>query len=149
MGDAPGDWRRDCSAPSAMRGWHISRCLAALAALTCVGCHATTAVPLVGLGPMRVGDPTLYDDALTAVRETGHTLVYADPARGRLAVRAHADPTRRTVLVVQCSRDGYLTIFPEGRGVVREGDALIVEPALRREWLELAIALEEHVPEVR
>lgn len=132
-----------------MSDWHISRGLVALVALACAGCHATAAVPLVGLGPMRAGDPTLYDDALAVARETGHTLVHADPVHGRFAVRARTDPTRRTVIVVQCSRDGYLTIYPDGGDVVRRGDALDVSAALRTEWLELAIAIEAGVPEVR
>ncbi|MFO0680960.1 MAG: hypothetical protein U0234_02865 [Sandaracinus sp.] len=132
-----------------MSSWHISRVLGVLGLLACAGCHATTAVPIVGIGPMRVGDATLYDDALAAVRESGHTLVQADPAHGRFAVRARTDPTRRTLLVVQCSRDGYLTIHPEGGDVVRRGDEIDVSPALRTEWLELALAIEAAVPEVR
>ncbi len=129
--------------------WHTLRGLAIAAALACAGCHATSAVPFVGLGPIRVGDPTLYDDAVAAARDAGHVLVRADPAHGRFAVRARSDPSRGTVLVVQCSRDGYVTIHPEGSSVVRRGDEIDAPPALRREWLELAIAIDENVPEVR
>lgn len=104
---------------------------------------------MLGVGPLRANDPTLFDDALTAVREAGHPPVHSDPAHGSFSVRASSDPQRRTLFVVQCSRDGFVTVTPSGGAVVREGDRFLVSRALRDEWAELVMAIERSVPETR
>jgi hypothetical protein len=117
-------------------------------AFAMAGCHHAARVPLLGIGPLRAGDPTLYDDALRAVRAAGHAPVRTDPVHGRFSVRALSDPSRETLFVVQCSRDGYVTVAPEGRLVTRQGDLFEVTRAVREEWTDLVLALERTVPEV-
>lgn len=80
-------------------------------------------------------------------RAAGHPPLHADAEHGRFEVRASSDPTRETTFVVQCSRDGFVTVTPEGRRVIRNGDTFEVTPEVRREWAELVIAIERTVPE--
>ena len=110
------------------------------------GCHPR-AVPLLGYGPIRADDPTLFEDAVSAARTAGHPPVSTDPTHGSFVVRAYEDPTRSTIFVVQCSRDGYLTIVPTGPHVVRIGDRFLVDPDVRNELAELVAALERAIPE--
>jgi hypothetical protein len=117
------------------------------AALT--GCHGAVYTPVLGVGPLRANDPTLFDDAMSAVREAGHPPVRSDPEHGVFSVRAMSDPQRRTLFLVQCSRDGFVTVTPTGGDVVREGDRFLVSRAVRAEWTELVMAIERSVPETR
>jgi hypothetical protein len=113
------------------------------------GCHGPVYTPMLGIGPLRAEDPTLFDDAMSAVRETGHPPVRSDPEHGVFSVRANSDPQRRTLFLVQCSRDGFVTVTPSGGDVVREGDHFLVSRAMRTEWAELVMAIERSVPETR
>ena len=122
--------------------------LLSMTAIAAVGCH-THAVPLLGTGPFRVDDPGVYDDALVASRRAGHPAIRVDPDHGRFAVRAQSDPMRQTVFIVQCSRDGFVTVTPTGGRVVRTRDTFVVPPALRTEWTNLVWALEHAIPESR
>jgi hypothetical protein len=112
------------------------------------GCHHDSLVPLLGIGPVSTG-AEVFDDAVRAARESGHSPIRTDPEHGRFAVRARADPSRQTVFIIQCSQDGYVTIVPEGGGVVRIGDAFRLTSPMRAEYGELAIALERAIPEER
>ena len=112
------------------------------------GCHRDGLVPLLAVGPVRTG-AAVFEDAVRVARESGHPAIRTDPEHGRFAVRALADPSRQIVFVVQCSRDGYVTIVPEGGGVVRTGDSFRLTTAMRTEYGELAIALERGIPEER
>ncbi len=125
------------------------RALILVAALSGAGCARTTRAPLLGIGPFRPGDPTLYDDAIAAARDAGHPAVRTDPERGLFAVRAASDPMRRTYFVVQCSRDGFLTITPQSPDIVRTGDSFTLSRELRDEYGELVLALERSIPETR
>jgi hypothetical protein len=128
-------------------GWHSVALVGVIIALAS-GCHARS-TPLLGIGPLRRDDPTLYDDALAVARESGHAPVEADSVHGRFSVRATSDPTRRTVFIVQCSRDGFITVTPEGPRVARQGDAFMMTRALGQEWRDLVVSIERGVPEVR
>ena len=123
--------------------------LIALLGTGVLGCHREVHAPLLALGPLRADDPTLYDDAVRAAAESGHRPVRVDPEHGRFAVRANTDPSRETVFVVQCSRDGYITIVPQGGRVVRAGDEFELWPELRCEYAQFAIGMERLIPEAR
>src|SRR5207249_1695868 len=111
------------------------------------GCHhATVAVPMLGVGPLRAEDPSLYEDVVNALRAAGHPPVRSDPEHGRFSVRATSDPNREIVFVVQCSRDGYVIVTPESRRLRREGEAYLVAPEVRTEWSEIIMAIERSVP---
>jgi hypothetical protein len=123
--------------------------LVAIVGIVVAGCHGPAHVPLLGVGPLRVGDPTLFDDTVTAVRAAGHPPVRSDPEHGRFTVRATADPTRATLFVIQCSRDGYVTVMPTGGHVTRTGDLFEVSQEIRNEWADLVMAIERSVPETQ
>ena len=126
-------------------------CRATLALLlTCVaGCHHAAMMPLLAVGPLHRGDAGVLDEALDAARASGHPSFHSDLEHGRFVVHANSDPSRRARFVVQCSRDGYVTITPEGDGVVREGDRFTMPREMRDEYAELAVVLERAIPEER
>lgn len=133
-----------------MRGWHILRLLGIAALMATAGCHhGAVQVPLLGVGPLRAEDPTLYDDVIAALRSAGHPPVRSDPEHGRFTVRATSDPNRSTVFVVQCSRDGFVTVAPQGARIEHHGDQFVVSTELRTEWAELIMAIERTVAETR
>lgn len=123
--------------------------LVAIVGIAIAGCHGPVHVPTLGVGPLRADDPTLFDDTLTAVRAAGHPPVRSDPEHGRFTVRATSDPGRATLFVIQCSRDGFVTVTPSGGNVTREGETYVVSRELRTEWADLVMAIERSVPETR
>jgi len=124
-------------------------CRAALALLLTfvAGCHRTSVMPLLAVGPLRRGDPGVLDEALDAARLSRHPSFRTDAAHGTFSVHVHADPTRSARFVIQCSQDGYVTITPEGGGVERHGDVFLLPYEMREEYAELAMALEQGIAE--
>lgn len=134
--------------------WHILRRVGPAGvialAVAASGCHhELVQVPLLGVGPLRAEDPTLYTDVLEALRASGHPPMRTDPEHGRFTVRATSDPHRETTFVVQCSRDGFVLVTPEGQRVHHEGDLFEVSPDVRTEWAGLITTIERTVSEAR
>ncbi len=62
--------------------------LVAIFGIFVAGCHGPAHVPLLGVGPLRAGDPTLFDDTITAVRAAGQQdYIVADGTSCRHQIR--------------------------------------------------------------
>lgn len=117
------------------------------ASLLAAACSHAMPTPRLGLGPIRPGDPTVFEDALEAAREAGHPAIETDREHGRFVVRALSDASRNTVFVVQCALDGYLSVTAERRGT--EGALDVLPPATRNEYASFVLALERSIQEAR
>lgn len=128
-----------------MRKGVFARTLASLlfaaAAVVSPGCGGARAVPVLGGGPGRPGDPEILRDAVRAVQVLGYQPHGLDAAHGTFYVLARSDRTGLTRFTVQCFSDGYVSVVPEGGAVRRSGEELVLVPRLHDEYLRLAASI--------
>ncbi|MBX7191501.1 MAG: hypothetical protein K1X94_05565 [Sandaracinaceae bacterium] len=112
-----------------------------------VACGAQR-TPILGGGPGRAGDPEIFDDALRGVRTLSYQPTQLRPEQGSFVVIARSDRSGATQFRVQCFREGYVSVVPEGPAVERVGEDLHLSGRLREEYLRVATAVSNAI-EVR
>jgi len=119
----------------------LVRSLALATTLALAGCAGTVTVPILGGGPGTPGDPRVLDDALRGVQSAGYQPLRVDEAAGRFIVLARSDRNGLTRFLVQCFREGYVSIEAEGPGVSRDEGHLRLPAAVAQEYRRIALAV--------
>ncbi len=104
-------------------------------------CASHAPLPILGGGPGREADPQVFDDAIRSAQSLAYQPLQLDPEHGRFVVLARGDRSGTTHFRVQCFREGFVSVVPEGPTIDRVGDAVRIEGHLRDEYLRFATAI--------
>lgn len=119
----------------------FARSLALAGLLALAGCAGSITTPVLGGGPGASGDPRVLDDAMHGVQAVGYQPLRVDPAAGRFVVLAQSDRNGLTQFAVQCFREGFVSIVPDGPGITQEGERFRMPGPIAQEYRRLAFAV--------
>src|SRR5688572_11254393 len=117
-----------------------------LAAVLIGACGRLSSVPPLSVGPVQPA-PETFQQLVTFVQARGYTPLEADPATGTLRVQANTSSRRGAYMfTLQCYREGWVSIIPNGPNVRRDGDVWLLPGSLREEYVDLGTALAQAMP---
>ena len=106
------------------------------------GCGGVPAPPL-GAGPIDRVEGGIFEETLIAVRTAGYRPIDIEAESGRFVVIARSDSQGATRFVVQCFRDGWISVVPSGPGVTEAGGRYSMPRAIRTEYARLAEEIDQ------
>jgi hypothetical protein len=123
-----------------MHRYFDPRCLV-LATLVLTGCAPLSRVPALSMGRVETSAET-FERLKTLVQARGYLPTQANAARGTIHfASSYSRPGIHYTFTVQCYREGWCSVIPHGPRVRRDRDGWLMPGPLRREYVDLSIAL--------
>jgi hypothetical protein len=113
----------------------------AVAALLLAACGQLSRVPPLRVGPVESNAET-FERLQTFVQARGYVPTHTNATRGTLRFRSSfSRPGLQYTFTIQCYREGWVALIPQGPRVRRDRDSWLMPGPLRREYVDLGVAL--------